>query len=126
MGLRAPIALGLGSAVGVLAGKRASGPTLVSWPEKIRDAFPLAVGGAIGAKSAATLALLMYGRRARVSPALAATLFVGAGAGAIGAGEGIYNLAQLPGQMRDTLQNINQLTANAQQTMQPFQNLSQF
>ena len=85
MGLRAPIALGLGSAVGVLAGKRASGPTLVHWPEKIRDAFPLAVGGVIGAKSAATLALLLYGRRARVSPALAATLFVGAGAGAVGA-----------------------------------------
>ncbi len=49
-----------------------------------------------------------------------------AGAGAIGAGKGLYNLSQLPGQIRDSLQNANQLMANAQQTMQPLQNLSQF
>lgn len=85
MGIRAPFALALGSLSGAVAGRRASGPTLVAWPEKIRDVFPLAVGGLIGAKTAGVIALALYGKRIRISPALAGTLVVGAGAGAIGA-----------------------------------------
>lgn len=84
--MRSPIALVLGGVVGTVAGRRATGPTLVSWPEKIRDAFPLVVGGLIGTKTAGSAAVLMYGpRRLKVSPAVATTLAVGVGAGAASA-----------------------------------------
>lgn len=84
--MRSPIALVLGGVAGTVAGRRATGPTLVAWPEKIRDAFPLVVGGLIGTKTAGTAAVLLYGpRRLKVSPGVGATLAVGVGAGAASA-----------------------------------------